>query len=246
MTIARNALLSPITPAKATDQVIHRIAEAISSGVLKPGDQLPVESELAAQLDVAQMTLRQALSILRDLGCIETVRGRNGGSFVTNRPMEIGGMFQGTTPTIEEIQDITDYRMAIENEVTAIAAQRADRLSLGELQIHLDHCVNGSKAGQDHWLADNAFHVKIAETSRSVRLTKAVSQIQYELNSFYNRLSRPYEPILPHMEEHIELVNAIASGDADRAWEASNNHLISTHNFMLEIIQKINQADAPN
>jgi DNA-binding FadR family transcriptional regulator len=239
MTIARDALLRPIEPAKATDQVISRIAQAISSGVLRPGDQLPVESELAAQLDVAQMTLRQALAILRDLGCIETVRGRNGGSFVTRRPIDIGGIFQGTIPTIDEIQEITDFRMAIENEAYALAALRADRVALGEIQIHLEECVSGSKNGNDHWLADNAFHVKLAEASRSTRLVKAVSEIQYEMTSFYGRLTRPYEPILPHMEEHIEIANAIASGDPDRAWEASNNHLMSNHYFLLDLVQKV-------
>ncbi len=239
MTIARNVLLRPIEPAKATDQVIHRIAEAISSGVLRPGDQLPVESELAAQLDVAQMTLRQALSILRDLGCIETVRGRNGGSFVTKRPIDIGGIFQGSIPTLDELQELTDYRMAVENEAYALAAIRADRVALGEISIYLEECISGSKSGCDHWLADNAFHVKVAEASRSTRLVKAISRVQFEMNTFYNRLVRPYEPILPHMEEHVEIANAVAAGDPDRAWEASNAHLISTHNFLLGLVQKV-------
>lgn len=239
MLITRSALLSPIEPAKATDQVIHRIAEAISSGVLKPGEQLPVESELAAQLNVAQMTLRQALAILRDLGCIETVRGRNGGSFVTQRPLEIGGIFIGETPTLDELQELTDFRMAIENEVTALAAMRADSKLIANIQQYVDACKHGAETGTDHWLVDNALHVSIAEASKSMRLVKAVSQLMYETTDFYNRTARPFEPILPHRAEHEELLNAIKSGDADRAWEASNQHCLSTHYFLESIIKKL-------
>ena len=239
MMIARDTLLSPIEPAKATDQVIQRIAHAISSGVLKPGDQLPVEAELAAQLNVAQMTLRQALSILRDLGCIETVRGRNGGSFVSKRPDDIGGIFVGEIPTMDELQELTDYRMAIENEATALAAIRADRIAIAKIQIELDKCTEGASLGVDHWLVDNALHVTIAEASGSTRLVKAVTEIMHETAGFYQRTARPFEPILPHNAEHAALLAGIESRDPDKAWDASNQHLLSTHKFLESILLQL-------
>ena len=240
MSIARTALLSPIEPAKATDQVIQRISVAISSGIFKPGDQLPVEAELAQQLDVAQMTLRQALAILRDLGIIETVRGRNGGSFVTNRPFALGGVFVGPTPTLAELQDITDFRMALENEAAALAALRADRMDLGRLNTHLNACLASSNE-DDHAIEDNSFHVCIAETSHSQRLVTAISQIQHDMTYFYQRLTRPNEAIFPHKAEHEAIVRAIESGNPDQAWEASNNHLYSTHLFLESIIKKVSE-----
>lgn len=240
MSIARNTLLSPIEPAKATDQVIGRISEAISTGIFMPGDQLPVEAELAEQLNVAQMTLRQALAILRDLGIIETVRGRNGGSFVTNRPIEVGGVFVGKIPTMQELQDMTDYRIAIENEATALAALRADRLTLGQIQLRLDACLS-SPGDVDHVIADNSFHVAIAEATNSPRMVRAVSQIQHDMIEFFRRLSRPYEMIHPHKEEHRDIVRAIESGDPDLAWEASNNHQKSNHEFLAGLIQQVSK-----
>lgn len=240
MSIARTALLSPIEPAKATDQVIQRISVAISSGVFKPGDQLPVEAELAAQLNVAQMTLRQALAILRDLGIIETVRGRNGGSFVTTRPLALGGVFVGPVPTLAELQDLTDYRMALENEAAALAALRADRLDLGRLNKSLETCLT-SPNEDDHAVEDNSFHICVAETSHSYRLVTAITQLQHEMTNFYQRLTRPNEAIFPHKDEHIKIVRAIETGDADAAWEASNVHLYSTYLFLENLIKKITE-----
>lgn len=242
MSIARSTLLSPIEPAKATDQVIQRISVAISSGVFKPGEQLPVEAELAAQLNVAQMTLRQALAILRDLGIIETVRGRNGGSFVTQRPIALGGVFVGPLPTLDELQDMTDYRMALENEAAALAAIRADRIDLGRLNAKLSACLS-SASEDDHAIEDNSFHVCIAETSHSKRLVTAISQLQHDMCRFYQRLTRPNEAIFPHKKEHSDIVRAIESGDPDKAWEASNLHLYSTHLFLEGIIKKLTNPE---
>ena len=121
--LTREALLSPIDADKATDLVIRRLSQAIISGVLKPGDQLPVEAELAAQLNVAQMTLRQALSMLRDLGYIETVRGGNGGSFVAQAPMPQFRRSQETMPTLQDVRELIDYQTAIENQSAVLAAE---------------------------------------------------------------------------------------------------------------------------
>ena len=79
---ARDVALAPLQAEGAVEQIVRRLGEAIGAGVLAPGERLPSELELAAQLGVAPMTLRQALQILRDAGFVETRRGRTGGSFV--------------------------------------------------------------------------------------------------------------------------------------------------------------------
>lgn len=239
MSIAREALLSPIEPIKTTDQVIYRISQAITSGVLKPGDQLPVEAELAAHLDVAQMTLRQALSTLRESGLIETVRGRNGGSFVANNPSKLQVIDNKPKLSAQELQEITDYRMAIENEAAALAAIRGDRVGVGELQVALNACLADSNPDLDHCLIDNYFHTKVAEMSNSKKLVKAASDIQHELFHVYHFITHPTEQLLPHGDEHAELIAAIAAKDPDRAWEASNKHLLSEHYFMIEMAEKL-------
>ncbi len=54
-------VLGPIGAEGAVERIVRRIGEAIGAGLLAPGERLPAESDLAAQLDVAPMTLRQAL-----------------------------------------------------------------------------------------------------------------------------------------------------------------------------------------
>ena len=59
-----------------TEEVVRRLIEVIDLGLLAEGEQLPSESELAMQLGVATVTLREALAVLRQRGLIETRRGQ--------------------------------------------------------------------------------------------------------------------------------------------------------------------------
>ncbi len=236
MQITRSVLLTPITPTKATDQIVERLCEAISSGVLKPGDQLPVEAELAVQLDVAQMTLRQALEIMRERGLIETVRGRNGGSFVTKEAIKFANKSNAQSVRLQELQDIISYRMAIENEASALAAIRATKNDLGQLNLKLAGCLNHQSDGQDHWIADNEFHVAIGEIAKSPRLTKAISQTMYEMTIFFQPLVPNYAAFQSHFGEHKLIAEAIESGNPDQAWEASNQHLLAEEKILIETL----------
>ena len=63
-------------------QIEDWLADAIVSGLLRPGDRLPTEQELAAWLGVSRMTLRHALAELAQRGLVTRTVGRTGGTFV--------------------------------------------------------------------------------------------------------------------------------------------------------------------
>lgn len=57
-------------------QIISQIREQVSSGVLKPGDELPSIRELADNLGINLHTVRSAYLKLRDQGIIDLRLGR--------------------------------------------------------------------------------------------------------------------------------------------------------------------------
>ena len=95
----RDAVFQPIDTPTAVDEVARRIRQAIVLGVLRDGDRLPAETELAKRIGVGVMTVRAALSELRADGLLETHRGRLGGSFVASSHM---AFLSGTSPTNPE------------------------------------------------------------------------------------------------------------------------------------------------
>jgi DNA-binding GntR family transcriptional regulator len=64
------------------------VTEAVSSGDLRPGDRLPPERQLAEELGVSRMTLRQALEALERRGLVRRTVGRRGGTFVAEPKIE--------------------------------------------------------------------------------------------------------------------------------------------------------------
>jgi GntR family transcriptional regulator len=64
------------------------LADLVDRGMLRVGDRLPAESDLAGRLGVSRMTLRQALGALEARGLVERRRGRSGGTFVTRPRIE--------------------------------------------------------------------------------------------------------------------------------------------------------------
>ncbi|WP_043479836.1 GntR family transcriptional regulator [Streptomyces collinus] len=63
------------TPPTKAQQIADELKAAIERGDYRPGDRLPGENTLAEQYDVASLTARRALKILRTEGLIETKRG---------------------------------------------------------------------------------------------------------------------------------------------------------------------------
>ncbi|MET7852941.1 GntR family transcriptional regulator [Streptomyces avermitilis] len=72
-------------------RIADDLREAIAAGQYRPGDRLPGESALAEQYDVATLTARQALKILRVEGLVETKRGA-GARVVSFRPIRRRGI----------------------------------------------------------------------------------------------------------------------------------------------------------
>ena len=113
-------------------QIADSIARRIRSGELAVGDRLPSERELAEDLKVSRMTLRQALALLRDQGLIDGQHGR--GNFVA------GPRFEQPVDVLVGFSDNMVRRgvrpgariLALESKLADRAIARALQVALGE------------------------------------------------------------------------------------------------------------------
>jgi GntR family transcriptional regulator len=81
--------LSAVGHRQAHARIEAWLAEAIGEGVLRDGDRLPAEQDLAQVFGVSRMTLRQALAALEARALVERRRGRQGGTFVRRSRVDI-------------------------------------------------------------------------------------------------------------------------------------------------------------
>src|SRR5438045_9290980 len=77
-TVRARTLFTPLDTGGRADTVTRRLAQAIRLGLLLDGERLPAESQLAGQLGVSTVTLREAPATPRTMGLAATRRRRGG------------------------------------------------------------------------------------------------------------------------------------------------------------------------
>src|SRR3712207_7853807 len=116
---ALGAVFEPVSPPTTFEETVERLGTAIRLGLLEPGDRLPPERELAEQLGISRSTLRQALTTLVQSGHLVSLRGRTGGTFVSESPpmAQPGGKLR------PDWREVTDQRVAVECGAALLAAE---------------------------------------------------------------------------------------------------------------------------
>ncbi|MGP2440324.1 FadR/GntR family transcriptional regulator [Streptomyces sp. JW3] len=181
---ARGAVFAPVDNRARVDTVVRRIGDAIELGLLADGEQLPGESELAGQLGVSTVTLREALMALRQQGLVTTRRGRGGGSFVA-RPASPGeerlrARLRGWST--EELRDLGDHWAALSGTAARLAAERTEPDDLRQLRRTVEDFTGAGDAAARGRLYGR-FHVELAAAAQSARLTRAQVALQTEVGA---------------------------------------------------------------
>lgn len=220
----------------APELIFRRLSEAIATGELKPGERLPSEVELAGSLGVAVMTLRRALEALRDVGLIETRRGRQGGNFVSLQATEhFSQLTQSLSLTRQDVRELTDWRRAISGEASYLAAVRAGQAVVDVIVAAARDFDAATSDPTEMRMADAKLHIAIAHASYSSRLHAEETQIQVELSSLmvvslFSEAARSTT-----VGSHDPIVQAIAARKPELARQQMQLHVEETFNWIVSL-----------
>lgn len=210
--------------AAARVELAAQIADELSAGVLKVGDKLPSERELASRLGVSRPVVREVLRSLEERGLIEVSPGR--GAFVREASMTdlVGptdALYRRRNATP---RDVVEVRAMIEPSAAALAADRHEPADLLDLERILERFAATEELG-DRARWDIAFHAAIARASRNPVLETifaSIAPLTFELmlrslgDPSVTREGVPY---------HDEILDAIVAREPDRARAAMSGHL---------------------
>lgn len=229
--LVERTVYTPVRQGSAVAETVARLGQAIGMGLLRPGDRLPPEAELAEDLGISPVTLRSALTILRSAGVLETQRGRGGGTVVAGGAFPVA-LLEAALPTQAELLDLADYRCVVEGGAAALAAERATSEQLEHLE-RLTAELEGSDDFDAWGERDTVFHLAVADASGSQRLVSQVAEIRGEVYRIAKLGAIPRSSLRLADEEHRRIVEALAARDSQRAREAMVEHVQSTRALWL-------------
>lgn len=216
---------------KLSDAVIKQIELLILRGILRPGDRLPAERDLADRLGVSRPSLRDALAELQSRGLLEA----RAGSGVYVSPI-MGSDFSDTLIRLfsdhdEAVFDYIAFRRDLESIAAARAAQDGTKTDLQVIaavftKMEAAHREQDPEA-EAH--LDAAFHLAIVEASHNVvllHMMRAMYQLLRE-GVFYNRQIMFQQRVTRStvLEQHRAIHDAIQNRDPDAARKAVAHHM---------------------
>ena len=170
--------LKTISKQNISDVVYEQLMENLIAGEWKPGDKLPSENELAAQLQVSRISVRSALQRLSSLGLVESRQGE--GTFVC----EFSGAQYANNliPLVvferSDMQDLMEFRNILDSEIAALAALRATDTDIALL--HQNYQRHMSAEGDVTKCADydSEFHCLLAAATHNALFHKVYQVFQ--------------------------------------------------------------------
>jgi len=205
------------------DGIALEIQRKIAAGILKDGDRLPSVETLAVDFGVSRTSIREALKGLAALGIVNIQHGR--GSFVCADIARIDGYNAWIHEQQYALQELCEFRAAIETTSARLAAVKATKKDIGTIADALDQMR--AAVGNIHQIVvwDTEFHAAIIRCSHNRLIDQAISlNTDYLTQARYRMHSVPGE-VEHALAAHERILFAISERDPDAAAFAMREHL---------------------
>jgi GntR family transcriptional regulator, transcriptional repressor for pyruvate dehydrogenase complex len=235
---------APIVSRHVADDVVDRLVTAVALGLYVPSQQLPTERELAAMLSVSRTSVREALKQLTDTGYLEVRRGRKGGYFVLADwgPTSAEHVRRHLVAHWSEFEQIFDARTLIEPLIARTAAARRTASDMQSIEAALQAYL-GAPDHDASRRADASLHLAVAEATQNPILVTMSVDLRTRIS--LNLGAEPYtdEARRIAVQQHQQLVAAVADGRADDAAEIAARHFTLSENLMRDLVQRAEHED---
>lgn len=208
-------------PSEAVADVVLAVRDGIMQGRYAPGQRLP-EADLVSLYRASRGTVRTALAQLENEGLVQ--RERNRGARV--RPI-----------SLEEAVEITETRAVIEGLCAAKAAARAtddDRARLRELGDTMRSAVENADIPA-YSRTNQLVHRAVREISAHQTAGLMLDRLRTQSVRYHFRVALlPGRPSVG-LREHLDVIEAVCSGDPDVAEKTMRTHLLSVVGALQEL-----------
>lgn len=213
---------SRVTSQTLGERVYQELKRDIITGTYRPGAAIG-EKELAHKYNSSRTPVREAAVRLQQDNLLDIFPKR--GYFVTQI-------------TVSSINEMYEYRAAVETAAAELAAGRAaDEPLLNELEaLSLVEYRIDERASYVRFIeTDTCFHLGIARLSRNPLLVRAVGEMRNKMERImYAAIDIGYFGEFP-VREHCDILDAIKRQDPPRARQLMHDHIYGSKDKVLRI-----------
>ena len=223
----------PVARSTLVDTIAAAIVDRIVSGKLEPGDPLPSQDALAADLGVSRLTVREAVKALAQSGIVRVEHGS--GTFVNpgHRWTDLGALSR-LAADAEGAIDVPMALIEVRRMIEVGAAELCARRHTPDVIVALDAALAGMAAATDasdlpaYVRHDIAFHDAILRGSGNPFIAAVFVPMRAELERARTQTSS-VDAIRRHaLAHHRAIRDAIAARDAAGARAAMDAHMDQT------------------
>ena len=220
-----------MTGKRLYQSVAEKIVTMIENGIFPPNSRLPGERELAGQLNVSRVTVREAAIYLQAQGIIEVRTGS--GAYVLD-----ASKHNGRLPNVSAFE-LTEARTLFESEAAALASRDISDETLGLLEQYLRELSSNDGRAE---LADREFHRTIASASGNAAI-RYVVEILWRIRMESKQVRQVYDAVChddaeEREAEHRAILDALRARDPAAARNAMREHFRRLIKSMLDVTEE--------
>ncbi|MCM0649572.1 FadR family transcriptional regulator [Clostridium swellfunianum] len=212
---------------KISDIVFNKIEKRILSGEWNSGSKIMSEPQLAKELGVSRMSVREAIEKMVALDILTKRQGE--GTFVNDLTpaVYLNSLIPMITLDKDNYLDILEFRLITDVESARLCAERCSEEIVHRLEETYNDMLNNEEDFDRYTTADMNFHLIIAEGSGNSMVLKVnnvlKSLLEYHQKVLYTKLG-PTGGI----KEHKLILDAIKNRDCELSAIYMRRHIDRT------------------
>jgi GntR family transcriptional regulator, transcriptional repressor for pyruvate dehydrogenase complex len=227
-------MFQPIKGKRTFEEVSDKIKSLVIKGILKVGDRLPSEAELARQFSVGRQSVREALRLLELSGFIEIQKGSTGGPVVQD--MILNTLSKSLLEAIQvkgvTIEQLTEARLEIEMVVMRHVLANIDESDVQALRDNVSQARTKIESGFQAFRENIQFHKLLARASKNPVFVIVAEAIMAVCADFLSRREPEIDKSKHVVEAHQEIIDAIDRRDKEGAMRLLEEHLLEVGKWL--------------
>lgn len=219
------------------DLVADKIAGLVASGILRIGDFLPGERDLATAFQVSRETVRGGVQILAARGVVEVSQGARTRVVSTDLGPVVPGVTETRRINAYDIDTVHAARLLVEREVVTRAAKLIDPETLDFLRRSLASQRSALNDPVRFLISDREFHLAIYRTCGNPALADFVSDLYTYMMEIRRRAVSRDRAILKSVGDHEAILDGLERRDVSAVVRAFNVHLDRIYQTTRRVIE---------